>query len=148
MAPPSIYSLRLPPLLTQALVYDHFSLSEAICWILSNSYAIPYLIHLLDGFLIMSIANSIPAVHLSIVFMIVFMKLSVPPAQDKNVWAKHTHRVLRYLDSLNFQASLPKERLMCAQVTILIASSLKANPRCFKLLSVFGHLNFAMHIIQ
>lgn len=60
-------------------------LLEAICWILSNSYAIPYLIHLLDSFLIMSIANSVPAVHEFFDSHDSFHEAQCPPAQDKNV---------------------------------------------------------------
>jgi hypothetical protein len=50
------------------------------------------------------------------------------------------------LDTINFQASLPKEKI---DRIILVASTLLENPNCSKreLLSLLGHLNFAMRII-
>ncbi|XP_056617722.1 uncharacterized protein LOC130432405 [Triplophysa dalaica] len=121
-------------------------LSEAICWILSNNYAIPYLIHLLDDFLIISSPDSFPAAHLAKVQQ-VFKNLGVPLAPDKTSGPSTSIEFLGIkLDSLKFQASLPKEKI---DRTILIASSLLSNPLCSKreLLSVLGHLNFAMRII-
>lgn len=41
-----------------------YMLSEAVCRILSNNYAIPHLIHLLDDFFIISPPNAIPAAHI------------------------------------------------------------------------------------
>ncbi len=57
-------------------------LSEAICWILSNNYDIPYLVHLLDDFSIISPPDSIPAAHL-LTTQKVFSELGIPLAQDK-----------------------------------------------------------------
>ncbi len=51
-------------------------LSEALCWILQNNYAIPYLIHLLDDFLVISPSHFPAAKHLTIV-QLVFSKLGV-----------------------------------------------------------------------
>ncbi|XP_057175701.1 uncharacterized protein LOC130545285 [Triplophysa rosa] len=121
-------------------------LSETICWILPNNYTILYLIHLLDDFLIISPPDSIPAAHLSKV-QEVFAKLGVPLARKKTLGPNTSVEFLGInLDSLNFQASLPKEKI---DRTILIASSLIDTPRCSKRdLSILGHLNFAMCIIQ
>ncbi|XP_056618189.1 uncharacterized protein LOC130432718 [Triplophysa dalaica] len=121
-------------------------LSEAICWILSNNYSIPYLIHLLDDFLVISRPDSIPAAHLTIVQK-VFAKLGIPLAQAKTSGPSTSIEFLGInLDSLNFQASLPKEKI---DRSILIASTLLNETHCSKreLLSVLGHLNFAMRII-
>ncbi|XP_057206534.1 uncharacterized protein LOC130564470 [Triplophysa rosa] len=121
-------------------------LSEAICWILSNNYAIPYLLHLLDDFLIISPPDSVPAAHLSKV-QEVLAKLGVPLAQEKTAGPSTSIEFLGIkLDTLKFQASLPKEKI---DRTILIASSLIDTPYCSKreLLSILGHLNFAMRII-
>ncbi|XP_057175508.1 uncharacterized protein LOC130545160 [Triplophysa rosa] len=121
-------------------------LSEAICWILSNNYAIPYLIHLLDDFLIISPPESVPAVHLTKV-QEVFAKIGVPLAQEKTAGPSTSIEFLGIkLDMLKFQASLPKEKI---DRTILIASSLIDTPYFSKreLLSILGHLNFAMRII-
>ena len=58
------------------------TLSEAICWILSNNYAIRYLLHLLDDFLIISPHDAIPAAQLLTVQK-VFAELGIPLAQEK-----------------------------------------------------------------
>ncbi|XP_057204274.1 uncharacterized protein LOC130562947 [Triplophysa rosa] len=121
-------------------------LSEAICWILSNNYAIPYLIHLLDDFLMILSPDSFPAAHLAKVQQ-VFENLGVPLAPDKTSGPSTSIEFLGIkLDSLKFQASLAKEKI---DRTIVIASALLANPRCSKrkLVSVLGHLNFVMRII-
>ncbi len=121
-------------------------LSEAICWILSNNYDIPYLVHLLDDFLIISPPDSIPAAHL-LTTQKVFSELGIPLALDKTAGPSTSIEFLGInLDSQKFQASLPKEKI---DRMILVASTLAANPICSKreLLSVLGHLNFAMRII-
>ncbi len=121
-------------------------LSEAICWILSNNYDVPYLVHLLDDFLIISPPDSIPAAHLSTT-QTFFSELGIPLTQDKTAGPSTSIEFLGInLDSQKFQASLPKEKI---DRTILVASTLLANPSCSKreLLSILGHLNFAMRII-
>ncbi len=121
-------------------------LSEAICWILSNNYDIPYLVHLLDDFLIISPPDSIPAAHL-LTTQKVFSELGIPLALDKTAGPSTSIEFLGInLDSQKFQASLPKEKI---DRMILVASTLAAKPICSKreLLSVLGHLNFAMRII-
>ncbi|XP_056103256.1 uncharacterized protein LOC130082429 [Rhinichthys klamathensis goyatoka] len=121
-------------------------LSEAICWILSNNYSIPYLIHLLDDFLIISPPESIPAAHLLTVQK-VFSELGIPIAQEKTMGPATSIEFLGIkLDTINFQASLPKEKI---DRIILVASTLLENPNCSKreLLSLLDHLNFAMRII-
>ncbi len=121
-------------------------LSEAICWILSNNYDVPYLVHLLDDFLIISPPDSIPAAHL-LTTQTVFSELGIPLAQDKTAGPSTSIEFLGInLDSQKFQASLPKEKI---DRTILVASTLLANPSCSKreLLSILGHLNFTMRII-
>ncbi|KAI2644577.1 Pro-Pol polyprotein [Labeo rohita] len=92
------------------------TLSEAICWILSSNYDIPYL-------------------------------LGIPLAQDKTEGPSTSIEFLGInLDSQNFLASLPKEKI---DRTVLVASTLLTNSNCSKreLLSILGHLNFAMCII-
>nr|XP_055053787.1 uncharacterized protein LOC129438918 [Misgurnus anguillicaudatus] len=121
-------------------------LSEAICWILSNNYAIPYLIHLLDDFLIISPPDAIPAAHL-ITVQNVFSKLGVPIAQEKTSGPDTSIEFLGInLDTIKFQASLPKEKI---DRIILVSSTHLDSPNCSKreLLSLLGHLNFAMRII-
>ncbi len=107
--------------------------------------------HTLSGpsfrrFLIISPPDSIPAAHLSTTQK-VFSELRIPLAQDKTAGPSTSIEFLGIsLDSQKFQASLPKEKI---DRMILVASTLAANPTCSKreLLSVLGHLNFAMRII-
>ncbi len=111
-------------------------LSEAICWILSNNYDIPYLVYLLDDFLIISPPDSIP--FQSLEFPSPKIKPRVP-ALLSNFWVStwiHKNSKLLY----------PKKKI---DRMILVASTLAANPTCSKreLLSILGHLNFAMRII-
>ncbi len=121
-------------------------LSEAVCWILSNNYAIPQLIHLLDDFLIISPPDAIPAAHILTVQK-VFSELGIPIAQEKTLGPTTSIEFLGInLDSVKFQVSLPKEKI---DRIILIATKL-VNRRCCckrELLSLLGHLNFAMRII-
>ncbi|KAI2646861.1 Pro-Pol polyprotein [Labeo rohita] len=86
------------------------TLSEAICWILSNNYNIPYLIHLLDDFLIISPPDSVPAAHL-LTTQKLFSELGIPLAQDKTEGPSTSIEFLGInLDSQKFLASLPKEK--------------------------------------
>lgn len=121
-------------------------LSEAVCWILSNNYAIPHLLHLLDDFLVISPPNAIPAAHIHTV-QTVFSELGIPIAQEKTMGPATSIEFLGInLDSEKFQASLPKEKI---DRIILVSSTLLHNSNCSKreLLSLLGHLNFAMRII-
>ncbi|KAG1936323.1 proline and serine-rich protein 1-like [Pimephales promelas] len=121
-------------------------LSEAVCWILSNNYAIPHLIHLLDDFLIISPPDAIPAAHFLTV-QNVFSELGIPIAQEKTMGPTTSIEFLGInLDSVQFQASLPKEKI---DRIILVSSTLIDRSNCSKreLLSLLGHLNFAMRII-
>ncbi len=121
-------------------------LSEAICWILSNNYAIPHLIHLLDDFLIISPPEAIPAAHILTVQK-VFSELGIPIAQEKTLGPATSIEFLGInLDSVKSQVSLPKEKI---DRIILVAANLVGSRYCRKreLLSLLGHLNFAMRII-
>ncbi len=121
-------------------------LSEAICWILINNYSVPHLIHLLDDFLIISPPDAIPAENITTVQRI-FAELGVPIAQEKSLGPTQLIEFLGInLDSVKFQASLPKEKI---DRIILVASSFAEGHNCSKcdLLSLLGHLNLAMRII-
>ncbi|RXN20392.1 poly [Labeo rohita] len=121
-------------------------LSEAICWILLNNYAIPHLIHLLDDFLVISPPDAIPAAHI-LTIQKVFSKLGIPIAEEKTMGPATSIEFLGInLDSVKFQLSLPKEKI---DRIILVSSTLLTSPSCSKreLLSLLGHLNFAMRII-
>lgn len=120
-------------------------LSEAICWVLSNNYSIPHLIHLPDDFLIISPSDAIPAANILTVQK-VFTELGIPIAQEKTSGPNQSIEFLGInLDSVNFQAHLPKEK---KNRIILVVSSLAESQNCSKrdLLSLLGHLNFTMCI--
>ncbi|KAI2647038.1 Pro-Pol polyprotein [Labeo rohita] len=125
-------------------IFDTFS--EAICWILSNNYNIPYLVHLLDNFLIISPPDSVPAAHL-LTTQKHFSELGIPLAQDKTEGPSTSIEYLGIsLDSQKFLASLPKEKI---DRMVLVASTLLTNSSCStrELLSIPDHLNFTMRII-
>ncbi len=118
-------------------------LSEALCWILQNNHAIPYLIHLLDDFLVIS-PSHFPAAKYQTVVQSVFSKLGVPLSPEKTEGPSTSLDFLGIL--LDFQASLPKEKIDRIKT---VASNLLDSKHCSKrdLLSLLGHLNYAMRII-
>ncbi|XP_067300888.1 uncharacterized protein [Pseudorasbora parva] len=121
-------------------------LSEALCWILQNNHAVPYLVHLLDDFLTVSPSFFPPAAHLSTI-QNVFSTLGVPLSPEKTQGPTTSLEFLGInLDSVKFQASLPKDKI---DRIIAISSNLLEAPQCSKrdLLSLLGHLNYAMRIV-
>ncbi len=87
-------------------------LSEAICWILSNNYAIPHLIHLLDDFLIISPPQAIPAAHILTVPKN-FSELGIPIAQEKNLGPATSIEFLGInLDSVKSQVCYQRKKLI------------------------------------
>ncbi len=74
-------------------------LSEAICWILSNNYAIPHLIHLLDDFLIISPPRRHPSrPHPQSPKG--FFRARDPHRPGKNPGSSHVHRISRHQSRL------------------------------------------------
>ncbi|KAI2655757.1 Tyrosine recombinase XerD [Labeo rohita] len=76
-----------------------------------------------------------------------FSELGIPLVQDKTEGPSTSIEFLAInLDSQKFQTSLPQEKI---DRTVLVASTLLTNSSCSKheLLSILGHLNFAMRII-
>ncbi|XP_029904174.1 uncharacterized protein LOC115356996 [Myripristis murdjan] len=122
------------------------SLSEALCWILLNNYKLPYVIHLLDDFLTVTPPASPPSHGLS-TLKSAFHQLGVPLSPEKTAGPSTSLEFLGIsLDSLTFQAALPIEKLH--RISLYISNYLLAS-RCTKrqLLSLLGHLNFAIRII-
>ncbi len=119
---------------------------EALCWILQNNYTVPYLVHLLDDFLNITPNHFPPAIHLAKVQK-VSSKLGVPLSPEKTSGPTTSLEFLGInLDSVKFQASLPKDKI---DRIIAMSSNLLEAPQCSKrdLLSLLGHLNYAMRII-
>ncbi|XP_049453891.1 uncharacterized protein LOC125901914 [Epinephelus fuscoguttatus] len=122
------------------------TLSEALCWILSNNHGIPFIVHLLDDFLVITPNSSPPASGL-VTLTSVFSDLGVPLSVEKTEGPSTSLEFLGItLDTNLFQASLPVEKLN--RISLLISNFLLA-PRCTKrqMLSLLGHLNYATRII-
>ncbi|XP_078017752.1 uncharacterized protein LOC144458670 [Epinephelus lanceolatus] len=122
------------------------TLSEALCWILSNNHCIPFLVHLLDDFLLITLPSSPPASGLATLSS-VFSDLGVPLSKEKTEGPSTSLEFLGITFNTNlFQASLPAEKLN--RICLIISNFLQA-PSCTKrqLLSLLGHLNFALRII-
>ncbi|XP_078143999.1 uncharacterized protein LOC144542156 [Centroberyx gerrardi] len=118
------------------------SLSEALCWILTNNHRLPYILHLLDDFLVVTPPASPP--HLALTTLTkVFSELGVPLSEEKTSGPSTSIEFLGItLDSISFQASLPSEKIQ--RITLLLSNYLLAD-RCTKrqLLALLGHLNYA-----
>ncbi|XP_034567346.1 uncharacterized protein LOC117832365 [Notolabrus celidotus] len=122
------------------------TLSEALCWILYNTCKLPYALHLLDDFQVVDFPSSPPARSISTVRDLV-RELGVPLSEEKTVGPATRLEFLGItLDSVLMQASLPQDKLSRIRDAI---RSLSASAVLSKrdLLSLLGHLNFAMRII-
>ncbi|XP_049902504.1 uncharacterized protein LOC126391655 [Epinephelus moara] len=122
------------------------SLSEALCWILSNNYRLPYVLHLLDDFLVVTPSSSPPR-HSLTTLTSAFSDLGVPLSEEKTSGPGTSIEFLGItLDSLSFQASLPLEKVQ--RISLLLSNYLLTD-RCTKrqLLALLGHLNYAIRII-
>ncbi|XP_027136074.1 uncharacterized protein LOC113746034 [Larimichthys crocea] len=122
------------------------SLSEALCWILINNHKLPYVIHLLDDFLTVT-PPSLPPSHGLTTMVSVFTDLGVPLSAEKTEGPSTSLEFLGItLDSISLQASLPIEKIH--RTSLRISNFLLAH-RCTKrqLLSLLGHLNYAIRII-
>ncbi|XP_075958907.1 uncharacterized protein LOC142960863 [Anarhichas minor] len=116
-------------------------LSEALCWILINVHKLPYVIHLLT----VTPPSSPPALGLH-TLTAVFQELGVPLSAEKTTGPRTSLEFLGIiLDSVSLQASLPTK---INRISLLISNFLLA-PKCTKhqLLSLLGHLNYAIRII-
>lgn len=122
------------------------SLSEALCWILINNHKLPYVLHLLDDFLVITPPSTPPHSGLSTLVQ-VFSELGVPLSKEKTLGPCTSIEFLGItLDSISFQASLPPEKVQ--RISLLLSNYLLAD-RCTKrqLLALLGHLNYAIRII-
>ncbi|XP_041920582.1 uncharacterized protein LOC121684588 [Alosa sapidissima] len=120
-------------------------LSEALCWILLNVCRLPFVLHLLDDFLLIDFpAGSSSGLD---VLRAVFLELGVPLSAEKTLGPVHSLEFLGIiLDSVAMRASLPGEKL--ARIREVSASFLSVGTVTKRdLLSLLGHLNFAMRII-
>lgn len=122
------------------------SLSEALCWVLVNNHKLPYVLHLLDDFLVVTPPSSPPRFGIS-TLTAAFSDLGVPLSEEKTLGPCTTIEFLGInLDSVSFQASLPLEKVQ--RISLLLSNFILAE-KCSKrqLLALLGHLNYAIRII-
>lgn len=122
------------------------TLSEALCWILYNTCKLPFVLHLLDDFLVVDFPSSPPARSISAVRSL-FHELGVPLSEEKTEGPSTCLEFLGItLDSVLMQASLPQDKLSRIRAAIKSWSAATTVSKR-DLLSLLGHLNFAMRII-
>ncbi|XP_046888607.1 uncharacterized protein LOC124475816 [Hypomesus transpacificus] len=122
------------------------TLSEALCWVLLNVHRLPFVLHLLDDFLVVGFPFSPPARCISVV-KATFGHLGVPLSEEKTQGPLTSIEFLGIqLDSVLMRASLPAEKLVRMRAVLAsAAASVSMTKR--DLLLLLGHLNFAMRII-
>ncbi|KAL6470791.1 hypothetical protein MHYP_G00219100 [Metynnis hypsauchen] len=122
------------------------TLAEALCWILLDVCRLASVLHLLNDFLVVVSPSSPPAYGLCTLSS-AFLHLSVPLSPEKTLGPSTSLEFLGIqLDSVLFQASIPPDKL---DHIITALSECVLQPRCPKLqlLSLLGHLNYAIYII-
>ena len=120
-------------------------LSEALCWIMLNICRLPFVLHLLDDFLLIDF----PSNQTSVLDTLkrVFSEIGVPLSEEKTEGPVTAIEFLGIrLDSDRMQASLPDEKLQRIR-SFLNAFITSAGITKREMLSLLGHLNFAMRII-
>lgn len=122
------------------------TLSQAICWIASNNYNIPIILHLLDDFLTIQSPDSDGDRTMSLLTLI-FNKLKVPISKPKT---EGPTTALEYLgiilDSEKMEARLPTDKIdRIVNFIRWILSKSSCTKR--ELLQLLGHFNFASRVI-
>lgn len=121
------------------------SLSEALCWILLNVCKLTFVLHLLDDFLLIDFPSSQSSI-LNILKQI-FSDIGVPLSAEKTLGPSTSLEFLGIsLDTVKMQASLPQEKLLRIRSFLESFSSIHSVSKR-DMLSLLGHLNFAMSII-
>ena len=139
------FSVRLPfGSRSSPKIFD--TLSEALCWILLNNHRLPFVLHLLDDFLLIDFPSAEPARSISTLKQ-VFSDLGVPLSAEKTLGPVKSLEFLGItLDSVEMRASLPEEKLLRVREVMRGALTLDVFTKR-DLLSLLGHLNFAMRVI-
>ncbi|XP_018549880.1 uncharacterized protein LOC108895509 [Lates calcarifer] len=122
------------------------SVSEALCWILLNNVRLPAVLHLLDDFLLIDPPNDSSGSSL-LKLKKMFSHLGVPLSDEKTLGpAKKLEFLGISLDTCDMKASLPKDKLQrIRQITQSFSAAVLISKQ--ELLSLLGHLNFAMRVI-
>lgn len=120
-------------------------LSEALCWILLNVCKLPFVLHLLDDFLLVDFPS--PKTLVLDTLKRVFSDVGVPLSKEKTVGPSTSLEFLGILlDTQKMQASLPIEKLLRIRSIMENFLSLRTVSKR-DMLSLLGHLNYAMSII-
>ncbi|XP_007540736.2 uncharacterized protein LOC103129532 [Poecilia formosa] len=121
------------------------TLSGALCWILLNVSRLPSVLHLLDDFLLIDPPSSPPTSLQTLKDL--FLRVGVPLSREKTLGPSTKLEFLGInLDSDQMLASLPEDKL--ARIRQISRSHLSSSVLSKRdLLSLLGHLNFAMCII-
>ncbi len=121
------------------------TLSEALCWILLNNCKLPFVLHLLDDFLLIDFPCAKPD-HAISTLKDTFKNLGVPLSEEKTSGPFKAIEFLGIkLDTVLMQASLPLEKLN--RIREIMREQISKNISKRELLSLLGHLNFAMRVI-
>ncbi|XP_033996221.1 uncharacterized protein LOC117490565 [Trematomus bernacchii] len=122
------------------------SFSEALCWILLNIVRIPSVLHLLDDFLLIDPPRDNSGASLA-KLKHCFEELGVPLSKEKTLGPDTRLEFLGViLDSIDMKASLPADKLQrIRDITKSYCDQQIITKQ--QLLSLLGHLNFAMHVI-
>ncbi|KAL2080909.1 hypothetical protein ACEWY4_022762 [Coilia grayii] len=122
------------------------TLSEALCWILQNNYNIKLLVHLLDDFLAVTPSSAPPSTGRQTILK-VFSNLGVPISEEKTDGPAYSLEFLGItLNTRDFSTSLPKEKIDRI-LTVIDCFAACPNKTKMEVLSLLGHLNFAMRVI-
>ncbi|KAL2096688.1 hypothetical protein ACEWY4_008836 [Coilia grayii] len=122
------------------------TLSEALCWILQNNYDIKLLVHLLDDFLAVTPPSAPPTTGRQTILK-VFSNLGVPISEEKTDGPAYSLEFLGItLNTRDFSTSLPKEKIDRI-LTVIACFAACPNKTKIEVLSLLGHLNFAMRVI-
>ncbi|CAG2227747.1 unnamed protein product [Mytilus edulis] len=125
-------------------IFDNLSI--AMCWILHNNYGINTVLHLLDDFLTIDRPSANADATMKILVS-VFASLEIPIAKHKTLGPVTCIEYLGIiLDTIRMEARLPEDKLCRIKEYLLFFLNRKT---CTKreMLSLLGHLNFAMRVI-
>ncbi|MGH0120827.1 UNVERIFIED_CONTAM: hypothetical protein FKN15_069653 [Acipenser sinensis] len=122
------------------------SLSEALCWLLLNSRRVPFILHLLNDFLLIS-PPSDPSAQAISKLKSLFSSISVPLSEDNIIGPVNSIEFLGItLDTMKFEARIPPSKLDHIRLlinTFQVSSSITKR----NLLSLLGHFNYSIRII-
>lgn len=120
--------------------------SEALCWVLLNRVKVPSLLHLLDDFLLIDAPRDASGSSL-LKLKSCFHHLGIPLSEEKTIGPYTSLEFLGLtLDTVEMKVSLPAEKL--ERICIISNSFCEAQSISKQqLLSLLGHLNFAMRVI-